>query len=91
MKKAPGLSTGFVLGTLCLIGGIAMRIWAPDFSGFYNRGLTDPPMSFWSLLLILGVVNFIYAGFSQYIQRKANPSEIPAAQPSNEGDSTHEL
>jgi hypothetical protein len=91
MKKAPGLSTGLVLGVLCLIGAIALRIWAPDFTGFYNRGLTDPPMPFWSLLLILAVVNFIYAGFSQYIQRKANQSPIQASLTEKEADTSQDL
>jgi hypothetical protein len=69
-KKSPGLVTGLVLGLLCLTLGLGMYIWAPGFTGFFNRLSAQPAMPVWILLLLLALVNFVYAGLSYYLQRK---------------------
>ena len=71
-KKSPGFVTGIVLGTICLFGGIAMRIFQPDFTGFFDRGHSESAVEVWTLLLGIAVLNFAYAGLSYWIQRRAD-------------------
>ena len=71
-KTSPGLMTGLVLGMLCLIVALGLYIWAPDFIGFYNRSGAQPAMPVWNLLLLLALVNFVYAGVSYFVQRKVD-------------------
>jgi hypothetical protein len=69
-KNSPGFITGTVLGTLCLLGAVAMRIFQPDFTGFFDRGHSESAMQVWMLLLGIAVVNYAYAGLSFWIQRR---------------------
>jgi len=69
-KTSPGLVTGLVLGVLCLTLATGLYIWAPNFMGFYNRPGAQPAMPVWTLLLLLALVNFAYAGISYFLQRK---------------------
>ncbi len=69
-KTSPGLMTGLVLGTLCLIIALGLYIWAPEFTGFFNRAGAQPAMPVWTLLLLLALVNFAYAGITYFLQRK---------------------
>ena len=69
-KTSPGLVTGLVLGILCLTIALGLYIWAPDFTGFFNRPGAQPAMPVWALLLLLALVNFAYAGVSYFLQRK---------------------
>ena len=68
-KTSPGLVTGLVLGVICLTLGLGLYIWAPNFIGFFSRPGAQPAMPVWTLLL-LALVNFIYAGLSYFLQRK---------------------
>jgi hypothetical protein len=69
-KTSPGLVTGLVLGIVCLTIAAGLYIWAPDFFGFFNRSGAQPAMPVWTLLLLLALVNFVYAGVSYFLQRK---------------------
>jgi hypothetical protein len=84
-KTSPGLITGLVLGVVCLTLALGLYIWAPDFMGFYNRPGAQPAMPVWTLLLLIALVNFIYAGVSNFLQRKteqiASESKKPDASP----------
>jgi len=72
-KNIPGVFAGITLGALCLIGGISLWIWAPEFSGFFDRGHSEPTLPFYILLFGLAIVNFGYAWISWFIQTRANP------------------
>ena len=84
-KTSPGLFTGLVLGVICLTMALGLYIWAPDFMGFYNRPGAQSAMPVWTLLLLLALVNFTYAGVSHYLQRKidkiANETKKPDSRP----------
>lgn len=69
-KTSPGLVTGLILGILCLTLSLGLFIWAPGFTGFFNRPGAQPAMPVWNLLLLLALVNFVYAGLSYYLQHK---------------------
>ncbi len=69
-KSSPGLVTGLILGVLCLTLAIGLYIWAPNFTGFFNRPGAQPAMAVWTLMLLLAIVNFAYAGISHFLQRK---------------------
>ena len=69
-KTSPGVLTGIVLGGLCLIAGLGVYLWAPGFTGFFNRPGAQPAMPVWTLLILLAVVNFVYAGLSWFLQYK---------------------
>jgi NADH:ubiquinone oxidoreductase subunit 6 (subunit J) len=69
-KKNPGLSTGVILGAICLLIGIGLFIWAPDFSGFFDRGQDTQPMPIWVILLVLAAINFVYAIISRTLQSR---------------------
>ena len=59
--KNRALSTGIILGTLFLIASLGSKIYAPEFSGFFDRGHDMQPMPIWVILLILAAVNYLYA------------------------------
>lgn len=80
-KTSPGLVTGLVLGIICLTIAIGLYIWAPDFSGFFNRPGAQPAMPVWTLLLLLALVNFAYAGVSYFLQRKIDQVAKEARKP----------
>ncbi len=82
--KAPGLSVGIILGTICLVAGLALWVWEPNFAGFFNRGHDASTMPIWTLLLILAVINFAYGFLSMYIQRRANQMNVDALEPPRE-------
>ncbi len=87
MKNASGTITGTFFGTLFLVGGIALYIFAPDFSGFFDRGHSEDTLPVWMLLLILSAVNYGYAGLSRYLSaRTAPPPASGAAEVKAEGD-----
>jgi hypothetical protein len=69
-KTSPGLVTGLVLGVICLTLALGLYIWEPNFFGFYNRPGAQPAMPVWTLLLLLALVNFAYAGVSNFLQHK---------------------
>ena len=69
-KTSPGVLTGIVLGGLCLIAALGVYLWAPGFTGFFNRPGAQPAMPVWTLLILLAVVNFVYAGLSWFLQYK---------------------
>jgi hypothetical protein len=69
-KTSPGLVTGLVLGGVCLALGLGLYIWEPNFFGFYNRPGAQPAMPVWKLMLLLALVNFVYAGVSNFVQHK---------------------
>ncbi len=77
MKNASGTITGTFFGTLFLIGGIALWIFAPDFSGFFDRGHSEDALPVWVLLLILAALNYGYAGLSRYLS--ARTAQTPAS------------
>ena len=80
-KTSPGLITGLVLGVVCLTLALGLYIWAPDFMGFYNRPGAQPAMPVWNLLLLLALVNFIYAGVSHFLQRKIDQESQDSKKP----------
>jgi amino acid transporter len=80
-KSSPGLLTGLVLGVLCLTVALGLYAWAPDFIGFYNRPGAQPAMPVWNLLLLLALVNFVYAGVSYFLQRKVDQAAKEARKP----------
>jgi hypothetical protein len=82
-KSSPGLYTGLTLGGLCLIVGLGLYLWAPDFTGFFNRAGAQPALPVWTLLLLLALVNFIYAGISYYLQRKIDKISQEEKKPEN--------
>jgi hypothetical protein len=69
-KTSPGVLTGIVLGVLCLLVGLGVYLWAPGFTGFFNRPGAQPAMPVWTLLILLAAVNFVYAWLSWFLQRK---------------------
>ena len=69
-KTSPGVLTGIVLGTLCLTAGLGVYLWAPGFTGFFDRPGVQPAMPVWTLLLLLALVNFLYAALTWFLQRK---------------------
>ncbi len=69
-KTSPGLVTGLVLGVTCLTLALGLYIWAPNFTGFFSRPGIQPAMPVWTLLLLLALVNFVYAGLSYFLQHK---------------------
>lgn len=80
-KTSPGLITGLVLGAVCLTLALGLYIWAPDFMGFYNRPGAQPAMPVWTLLLLLALVNFTYAGVSHFLQRKIDQESKDSKKP----------
>jgi heme/copper-type cytochrome/quinol oxidase subunit 1 len=80
-KTSPGLITGLVLGVVCLTLALGLYIWAPDFMGFYNRPGAQPAMPVWTLLLLLALVNFTYAGVSHFLQRKIDQESKDSKKP----------
>lgn len=85
MRNAPGSVTGAILGTACLIGGIGLRIFAPEFRGFFNRGQSGDPIPIWSLLLVFAILNFAYALISHIIAGRADSSADQAPPPEAPG------
>ncbi len=77
IKTIPGVITGIALGSLCLVGAIVLRIWAPEFSGLFDRGHSEPALPFWILLSGLAVVNFGFALASWFIQTRGNQPVKP--------------
>ena len=75
MKTNSGALTGIFIGTLFLLIGISLSIWAPNFSGFFDRGLSEPVLPAWVILIGLAFVNYIYAGLSVFIQSKIHPTK----------------
>ncbi|MCC7130340.1 MAG: hypothetical protein IT297_08090 [Anaerolineae bacterium] len=73
MRNSPGAVTGSILGTLCLVVGIGLRIFAPDFSGFFDRGLSGDAMPVWALLIGFAALNFLYAFASYAISKRLPP------------------
>ena len=71
-KTSNGVISGLALGGLCLILGLGLYLFAPSFNGFFNRPGAEPAMPVWGLLILLALINFIYAGLSYYLQRKTN-------------------
>lgn len=86
MKNIPGVIAGIALGSLCLIGAIALWIWAPEFSGFFDRGHSEPALPFYILLIGLAIVNFGYAWVSWFIQTRANPPSKAIKPPQDKPD-----
>lgn len=68
----PGISTGLILGIMCLFAGVILRIWAPEFSGFFDRGHESQPVPVYAILLILAAINFGYAILSKKISKHEN-------------------
>ena len=65
MKKLPqAVSTGLILGTLCLAGALGFWYFAPEFNGLIERNTDDSALPVWVVLAILALVNFAYAGLS---------------------------
>lgn len=60
-----------------------MRIFAPEFSGFFDRGLSGDAMPVWTLLIGFAALNFVYAFVSYVISKRlphpgqANPLPEP--------------
>jgi TRAP-type C4-dicarboxylate transport system permease small subunit len=63
----PGFSSGIILGVICLLISLGLFIWAPGFSGFFDRGHDTQPVPIWAILLILAVMNFGYAFISRIL------------------------
>jgi hypothetical protein len=77
LRKLPqGVSTGLILGALCLAGALGFWIFAPDFSGLVERKTDAATLPVWAVLAILALVNFAYAGLSGLgaAARRQNPS-----------------
>lgn len=74
MRNSPGSFTGTVLGLVCLIGGVGLRLFAPEFRGFFDRGHSEPSLPVWALLLFLAALNFGYAAFSYFVMQKSSRS-----------------
>lgn len=71
MRKLPqGVSTGVILGVLCLAGALGFWIFAPDFSGLVERDTDGSTLPVWTVLAILALVNFVYAGLSVAASRR---------------------
>ncbi len=84
-KPSRGLSTGLILGVLFLVLSLGLYIWAPDFTGFANNRGAEPAMPIWNVLLLLALVNFVYAGASHFLQRKLEQHPQEPRKP-DEGD-----
>jgi hypothetical protein len=81
LKQTPGWISGTIFGVFFLISGLALWIFAPDFSGFFERGHSEDVLSVWKLLIGLAIINFGYAAVSRYIQNrsaKSNESPMPS-------------
>ncbi len=80
-KNSPGVITGLVLGIVCLTLGLGLYLWAPGFTGFFSRPSAQPVIPVWTLLLLLALVNFVYAGISNFLQRKLGQSVEKSSKP----------
>lgn len=79
MRNSPGYVTGSILGAVCLLSGLGLLIFAPEFSGFFDRGQSGDAIPVWMLLIGFAVLNFVYALVSHFISIRTNNST--AAQP----------
>jgi hypothetical protein len=71
----PQAASSFVIGCLFLVGAIALRIWNPGFSGFFDRGQGEPPLPIWVVLLGLAGLNYAHAGITTIMYRRLSARE----------------
>jgi hypothetical protein len=87
LKKSPGFISGIMIGTICLIAGMVLRVSAPDFSGFFARGHSESVLPIWMLLIGFAILNYIFAGLSQAMHGRTFKDERLAVGRVDEQDS----
>ena len=88
MKKSPGFISGLMIGTICLVAGLVLRVSAPDFSGFFERGHSESVLPIWVLLVGFAILNYIFAGLSQAMHGRTIKDDGPAAGRGEKQDSS---
>ncbi len=66
----PAAVSSFILGSLFLVAALALWLWNPAFSGFFDRGQGEPPLPIWAVLLGLAGLNYAHALITTYSYRK---------------------
>jgi hypothetical protein len=80
----PAVSGALIIGALCLLGALALLIFAPDFRGFFDRGHDTESLPVWVVALGMAGLNFVYAGFSYFIYRRTQQNPLSPPDQTNE-------